>query len=167
MKAHLFECNMPYVCCCVVDISAGIIDRLIFNPVQKMMQCNGGLWSVYLSHMKHHTSPAPRSSPCREILNANCYSHMRVPDCHALNDLTVLLLKLPFPTPRASLDATRINEISHADGAWAAAAPERDKNLCHGSGIHTGGTSETGERDETPPAHLFNKYLSNSAKTWK
>lgn len=29
--------------CCVVDISARIIDRLILNPVQEIMQCRGGL----------------------------------------------------------------------------------------------------------------------------
>lgn len=88
---------------------------------------------------------------------------MRVPGCHAaqLNDLCFCTnsaaIEAPFPTPRASLDATRINEISHADGARAAAAPERYKNLCHGTGIHMGGTSETGEWDETPAAHSRNK----------
>lgn len=50
-------------------------------------------------------------------------------------------IEAPFsPQPRASLDATRINEISHADGARVAAAPERYENLCHGTGIHMGGT---------------------------
>ncbi|KAF3704285.1 Matrix metallopeptidase-21 [Channa argus] len=34
-------------------------------------------------------------------------------------------IETPFPTLQASLDATRINEISHADGAQATAAPER------------------------------------------
>lgn len=96
---------------------------------------------------------------------------MRVPGCHTaqLNDLCVCTnsaaIEAPFPTPRASLDETRINEISHADGARAAAAPERYKNLCHGTGIHMGGTSETGEWDETPAAHSYNKNLPNSAKT--
>lgn len=79
--------------------------------------------------------------------------------------LTVLLLKLPSLTPRASLDATGINEISHADGARAAAASERYKNLCHGTGILMGGTSDTREWDETPAAHLCKKKnLPKSAK---
>ncbi|CAB1416673.1 unnamed protein product [Pleuronectes platessa] len=50
--------------------------------------------------------------------------------------------KAPFPsTPRASLDATRINEISHADGARAAANPrEMQEKLRRGKGIHVGGS---------------------------
>lgn len=124
--------------CCVVDISAGIIDRLILNPVccSTVEACD---LFVYLI-MKHHTSPAPWSSPHREILNT-----MQVPGCHTaqLNDLCFcnsIAIEAPFPTPWASLDATKINEISHADGARASEASERFKNLCHGTGIHMGGT---------------------------
>lgn len=48
-KAHYYLfyviCHMfvAAVHCCVVNISAGIIDRLILDPVQKMMQCTAGL----------------------------------------------------------------------------------------------------------------------------
>lgn len=117
---------------------------------------------------KHHTSPAPWSSPYREILNTKCASP-RLPYTAQLNDLhfctNSTATEAPFfPTPRASLDATRINEISHADGARAAAAPERDKNLCHGTGIHMGGTSETGEWDA---ACLCHKNLLNSEEMVK
>ena len=91
---------MPYVCCCVFDISAGIIDRLILNPVRKMMQCSDLF--IY-PIMKRHTSPAPWSSPYWQILNTNCYSHMRVPGCHTaqLNDLCFCsnstAIEAPFP----------------------------------------------------------------------
>lgn len=114
---------------------------------------------------KHHTSPAPWSSPYREILNTNCFSHIRVPGCRTaqLNDLcfctNCAAIEAPFPTPQASLDATSINKISHADGARATAAPERYKNLCHGTGIHMGGTSETGKWNKTPAAHSYNKKI--------
>lgn len=93
-----------------------------------------------------------------------CESPTVIHSMNCASALTVPLLKLPFSPPWASLDATGINEISHADGAWAAAATgERQKKkkesvswLRNPHGRHF----RNGRKGwNSPAAHWFNKYL--------
>lgn len=103
------------------------------------MHCSGAWWSVCLPQWR---------TPCTSCSLRLCIQRMQVLGCHTarLSDLCCHR-GCRSPTPWAALDATTINEISHADRAWAATAPReiKKKNLCHVGRIHMGGTSQTGK----------------------
>lgn len=103
----------------------------MLNSVHKMMQCSAAIWSVCLSHYEApYTSSIlefhMQQNPKYKLLFMHSYGPQQLTDLCFCTDGTAV--ETPFPTPRASLNATMINEISHADEA--AAAPEKYKNLC-------------------------------------
>lgn len=121
------------------------------------MHCSGAWWSVCLPQWR---------TPCTSCSLRLCIQRMQVLGCHTarLSDLCCHR-GCRSPTPWAALDATTINEISHADRAWAATAPrEIKKKTCVMSEESTWEALHKQENwDKTTAAHDQNP--SNSAKT--
>lgn len=118
--------------------------------------------------MKHDLSSPPRSSPHREILNANCYSHMRVPDCHPLNELC-------FCADSAAIEAPFLSTVGLFGCDW-----DKWDQSCWWSLSCSSHRRETKKKKKSvswlrnphgrhfrngrkgwnsPAAHWFNKYL--------
>lgn len=103
--------------------------------------------------MKRHKSPARWSSPSREILNANCYSHQS-PRLSCTQWSVFWRWQRRYwssPSLHHGPFQTRlgwIRSVMLMEPELQKQQQQRDKNQCHGSGIHMG---ETGWNKPTLP----------------